>query len=401
MKKFLNFIRLKPFLSLTVLSIALVLAMVAGLKAEPSVTVSLEKVRKHCLEILQKALASDEAFIRSGAVRAAGESGDRIGLPLLLKGTRDFFPTTRQFALQGMRKVSKKEAVNHALKLLADSNVWVQATALEIIAELGSRNMMPAIRPLLKAPDPMVRLGSSYALYSLGDSSQLDVLLKAVESGDAIVRYQAITYLGKINIPITRSHLFTLLEEEQDSDIIIYSLKALDEQVDMEQLRVLEKLLQHQNPRVRKQAVMVMRHLPVQVALSRVIPLCVDKDPMVQVVSAMTAVRLESTQCDEVFKMSVQHGDYGVRSVGARILGELKRPDSIALLTYGLNDPNSRVRTAAVRAVGKIGSPETFSLLLQMLDDSAEVIRAYSAGYLLKMLRPKSEHIMTLDSSTK
>lgn len=382
--------KLKKYLLLFGLTGALSLSIATSLQAEPELRASLEKLRSHCLEILKNALASDEAFVRSGAVRAAGDSEDLEVLPLLKKGTGDFFPTTRQFALQGLRKVSEDEAVLHALKLLNDSNVWVQATALEIIAELGNRRMMSAIRPLLEAPDPMVRLGSSYALYSLGDADQLDVLLKAAEGGDAIRRYQAITYLGKINIPITRSHLIRLLEEEQDDDIVIFSLKALDEHIEIEQLRVLEKLLGHENPRVRKQAVMVMGHLPVQAALSRVTPLCVDKDPMVQVVSAMAAFRLESTQCDEVFKMAVQHGDYGVRSVAARILGDLKRPDSAELLVYGLNDPNSRVRTAAVRAVGKIGNPKMLSLLLQMLDDSAVVIRAYAAGYLLKMLRPKS-----------
>lgn len=68
-----------------------------------------------------------------------------------------------------------------------------------------------------------------------------------------------------------------------------------------------------------------------------------------------------------------------------------QRPDSAKLLVYGLNDSNSRVRTAAVRAVGKIGSPKLLPLLLQMLDDSAVVIRAYAAGYLLKMLRPDTK----------
>lgn len=174
--------------------------------------------------------------------------------------------------------------------------------------------MRPKVQPLLEAPDPMVRLGSSYALYSLGDASQLDVLLKAADGGDAVQRYQAITYLGKINIPITRSHLVKLLEEDQDDEIKIYCLKALDDHAEIEQLLVLEKLLKHTNPRIRKQAVMVMGHLPAQAALSRVAPLCVDKDPMVQVVSAMAASRLKSPKCDEVFKMAVQHGimEFGV-----------------------------------------------------------------------------------------
>lgn len=355
---------------------------------EADLSGSLEKLRQRCMEILEGAFGSEEAFIRSGAVRAAGESENPVVLPLLMKGTKDFFPTTRQFALQGLVRVSPARAAEAAEKALGDSNVWVRATALEIAGEHGNRDMLPAIRRLMEIPDPMVRLGASYALYRLGEADQLETILKAVESGDAIGRYQAITYLGKIGIPRTRERLVKLLNENEEDEILIYVLKALENNAEIEQLRLLEALLQHPNSRVRKQAVLVMGHLPVQAALSRVTPLCVDQDPLVQVVSALAAARMQSPQCDEIFKMAVRHADYGVRSVAARIIGDLDRPDSFQLLIHGLNDPNSRVRTAAVRATGKLGGAHSFPLLLRMLDDSAIVIRAYAAGYLLKILQP-------------
>ena len=380
--------RIARWVATGVLLAGLVLSTAATGSAETILNAGLEKLRQRCLEILNTAFQSEEAFIRSGAVRAAGESENPEVLPLLLKGMTDFFPTTRQFALQGLLHVSVEQAVQAAFKALDDSNVWVRATALEIVGERGSRDMMPAVRRLMEIPDPMVRLGASYALYRLGEADELDQILKAVESGDAIGRYQAITYLGKIDIPRTRERLVRLLDENEEDEILIYVLKALEKQVEIEQLSRLEKLLQHQNPRVRKQAVLAMGNLPAQAALSRVTPFCVDEDPLVQVVAAWAVARMESPQCDGIFSMAVRHADYGVRSVAARVLGEIDRPDSFQLLTYGLNDTNSRVRTAAVRATGKLGGAQSFPLLLQMLEDSATAIRAYAAGYLLKILRP-------------
>lgn len=349
---------------------------------------SVDKIRERCLGILKQALASDEAFVRSGAVRAAGDSEDPAVLPLLTQGTRDFFPTTRQFALQALRRVSPKEAVARAAGALEDSNVWVKTTALEILGEMGGRDWAPRIEPLLAAPDAMVRLAAAYALFRLGDAEQFDTVRRAADGGDAVQRYQAITYLGRIETPPAFARLTELLEKETEDEILIYTLKALESRVEIEQLRPLERLLVHKNPRVRQQAVVVMGRLPAAVALDRITPLCVDADSLVRVTAAMAAARLDSEKCREVFPVALQHPDYGVRSVAARVLGDLNIPDRAALLARALGDPNSRVRTAAVRATGRMGGAPAFPLLIRRLDDSTEVIRAYAAAHLLKLLTP-------------
>ena len=70
-------------------------------------------------------------------------------------------------------------------------------------------------------------------------------------------------------------------------------------------------------------------------------------------------------------------------------LSVMLRPirNRIALLSLALEDPNTRVRTAAVRAVGMMGGAEAFPMLFNMLDDPQEVIRAYAAGNMIKLLK--------------
>jgi len=234
----------------------------------------------------------------------------------------------------------------------------------------------------------MVRLAAAYALFRLGKTGQFDTVQKAAEGGDAVQRYQAITYLGRIETQPAFTRLVELLEQETEDEILIYTLKALDSRVGIEQLRPLERLLIHANPRVRQQAVVAMGRLPAAVALDRITPLCVDTDPLVQVTAAMVSARLDSQKCRDVFPAALQHPDYGVRSVAARVLGDLNIPDRASLLARALGDANSRVRTAAVRATGHMGGAPAFPLLIQRLDDGTEVIRAYAAGHLLKLLKP-------------
>jgi HEAT repeat protein len=83
----------------------------------------------------------------------------------------------------------------------------------------------------------------------------------------------------------------------------------------------------------------------------------------------------------------MDHKDFAVRASTARVLGEVNIPDRTRLLAKALGDGNTRVRTAAVRAAGQMGGPEGFQLLIQMLNDPQEVIRAYAAGNLLKLMK--------------
>ena len=357
-----------------------------GLDSEKKPTAAIASIRDRCHSILKEAMASEEAFVRSGAMRAAGDSTDPELIPLLEKGSRDFYPTTRLFAVQGIQKISKDHTQTIARKLIEDSNIWVRSAALAILSELGDGDSREAIRSMLKAPDRMVRLAAAFALYQLGELDYLEEIVDSLRGGDVVNRYQAISYLGKIDTEKSLGHLVRLLDEKED-EIVSYSLKAIGKRADIELLRPLERLSRHANPRVRQQAVLVMGYLPPQAAIEKLKPFCADQDPMVKLSAAISIHRAGGGDCQKVFEESIRHPDFGVRSSSARILGDIAIPQRPQLLATALADPNSRVRTAAVRATGMMGGAEAFQLLIPMLEDSQLVIRAYAAGSLLKLLK--------------
>jgi len=345
-----------------------------------------QKIREQCRALLKQAYASEEAFIRSGAIRAAGDSLDPELIPLLERGTEDFYPTTRLFAIQALQDVSETAALPAARRLIGDSNIWVRSAALEIVADLGDRESIPAIRKQLETPDRMVRLAAAYALFKLGEDGYYPEIVDALDGGDAVQRYQAISYLGKIGDARSVQHLAALLDSEED-DVVANALKALGERADITMVQTLIRLSLSHNASVRGKAVRAMGYLPPVAVLKELKPFCNDSDPVVRLSAALALHRLGKADCRGVFADLLEHDDFGVRSMTARILGKTSLPNRPELLKTALADPVTRVRTAAVRAAGMMGGAEAFQLLLPMLEDPQEVIRAYAAGNLIRVMR--------------
>jgi HEAT repeat protein len=333
---------------------------------------TVNKIRERCLAILEKAFISEDAFIRSAAVRAAG-------------GSRDFYPTARLFSLQGIKKISPDEALNLAKYLLADKNGWVKSAALAEIGNSKNKKTIPIVEPFLEDTDPMIRLAATFALYRLGEKNYLSKITDSLTSGDVVNRYQAISYLGEIGSDEVIEHLANLFDDER-GEVTAFSLKAIGKNAKIEMLSKLKKLVLSPNPSVRRNALLLLGYLPASASLETVKKYCEDEDAFVKLSVAISLHRLNSGACKGIFDSLLVDKDFAIRSSAARVMGEIPITDRIKLLAQSLGDPNSRVRTAAVRAVGMAGGAEAFYLLAQMLDDPKEAIRAYAAGNLLNLL---------------
>jgi HEAT repeat protein len=376
----------KIFLAFSIVILSMIFAS-SGLGQHPETKTAdtVNKIRDRCMAILEKAFASEDAFIRSAAVRAAGEAEDTSLLPMLKEGSRDFYPTARLFALQGIKKVSTDEALNLAKYLLADKNPWVKSAALAEIGNSKNSKTIPIVEPFLEDTDPMIRLAAAFALYRLGEKSYLSKITDSLITGDVVNRYQAISYLGEIGSDEVLEHLVNLFDDER-GEVTAFSLKAIGENAKIEMLSNLKRLVLSQNPSVRHNALLLLGYLPASASMDTVKKYCEDEDAFVRLSTAISLHRLNSSACKGIFDSLLDDKDFAIRSSAARVMGEIPVADRMKLLAKSLGDPNSRVRTAAVRAVGMAGGAEAFYLLAQMLDDPKEAIRAYAAGNLLHLL---------------
>ena len=340
-----------------------------------------KKIRATSLAVLQKAYRNERAFVRAAAARAAGESQDLELIPLLNKATEDVYPTARLFALQGLQKVSRSDALKAARRMTDDTDIWVRSAAVEIIAE--DTDAVDEVRVFLKSYDVPMRMAASSGLVKQGEEKYLADVLDPLTHPIPDRRYQAIGYLGKIGTSEVLPHLAKLFDHDEP-EMVFYSLKAVEGKTTAEMLPKLRQLIKRDNASVRYAAALAMGNL--REAEPDLIPLCADKDGMVKLSAALALNRLGSSSCQIVFEELLRHPDFGVRSATARVLGETTIPDRVRLLKMALQDKYSRVRTAAVRAVGMMGGPEAFPILVDLLQDSLEVVRAYAAGNLIHLL---------------
>ncbi len=347
---------------------------------------SVGKIYEQCVEILRKALDHENSFVRSAAIRAIGESGDSRLLDLLIKGSKDIYPTARQFALQAVVKLAPDQALKLAQTLLKDYDIWVRVEALKVIGNKGGTDWLPKLVPYLKDPDQPLRVAAAGALFRLGVESYLNLIVETAHSKATTYRYHAIRELGQLDSPKVIPVLVDLLSDP-DEDAVFYTLQSLGEVINPQLFPSLLALLEHNNPSVRYQAVIALGFIEDhQKVISEIEKHCDDEDGLVRLSAAVSLIRSGSRACEKNFLSSLKHNDFGVRSAAARVLGSLEVSEKESLLAMALQDPHSRVRTAAVRSVGKIGGPTGFALLFKMLGDSLEAIRAYAAGNLIKLM---------------
>lgn len=353
--------------------------------AEPRPDKVLKKIRKTSLAVLQEAYQSERAFLRAAAARAAGESQDAELVPLLNKATEDVYPTARLFALQGLQKVSRSDALKAARRMTEDTDIWVRSAAVELLGDEGGPEVVEEVRAFLKSYDVPVRMAASSGLVKHGEGKYLEDVLDPLTHPIPDRRYQAIGYLGKIGTAEVLPHLAKLFDHVEP-EMVYYSLKAIEGKATADMLPKLRELIKSDHPSVRHAAALAMGNF--KQAEEDLIPLCADKDGMVKLSAALALHRMGSSSCQIVFEELLKHPDYSVRSSTARVLGESNIPDRVRLLKMALDDKHSRVRTAAVRAVGMMGGPEAFPILVALLQDSLQVVRTYAAGNLIHLLRP-------------
>ncbi len=364
---------------MSVLLVLLVLPEAVFAESRPDAV--FKKIRETSLAILQESYRSERAFLRAGAARAAGESKDAELVPLLNKATEDVYPTARLFALQGLQKVSRTDALKAARRMTRDTDIWVRSAAVEILGDEGGTSN--EVRKFLMSYDVPVRMAASSGLVKRGEGKYLEEVLESLTHPIPVRRYQAIGYLGKIGTEAVLPHLSKLFDHAEP-EMVFYSLKALEGKTTPDMLPKLRELILLDNASIRQAVALAMGNL--REAEPDLIPLCADKDGMVKLSAALALNRMGSNSCQIVFEELLKHSDYSVRSSAARVLGESTIPERVRLLKFALEDEHSRVRTAAVRAVGMMGGPEAFPILVELLQDSLPVVRTYAAGNLIHLL---------------
>lgn len=184
------------------------------LKSDPSVGVRLHLSRIFASRsddtsrsALAAALASEkDRAVLEELIRAAGFTGSRASVPMLLELLRDGAPSLRKAAASALARLKDEKALSGILYALATaSDPDAQAAARVALAGFRFEEAVAPLRSqALSDPDPAVRKMALGALHLLSptDRSGLEpIFLQAVGDADAAVRREALRNLTWVATP--------------------------------------------------------------------------------------------------------------------------------------------------------------------------------------------------------
>ena len=223
-------------------------------------------------------------------------------------------------------------AVVPLVALLRDQDRSVRDAAVEALRSIGAP-AVEAVGACLSEPDLSIQESASAILAGIADGRVLAPLIKALHSGDWIVRMHAAKALGRVRNADAVEPLVPLLQDKVKAvrEEAAAALATIGEAA----ISFLLKALQHEDWLVRLHAVESLGKARSKRAV----------DPLLSVL--------------------FNDRDSAVREDAVRALGEIGDPQAVEHLFMALREPG--LRTVAVEALGRIGDRRAVPVLIDIV----------------------------------
>jgi HEAT repeat protein len=197
---------------------------------------AIEIVRKKNLHDFEKyilALLSDKNHaVRYSAAECIGAFHEDEGIaatwlyPLL----QDPNELVRIETLESLERIGDKKAVPLMVKRIDDDRPLVRSYAARFVADLGGKQYLQTlVKRKTKEKDDVARVGLAYALFSLGDSTQLSVLLELLSSANYTVRCAAANSLSALKFtPAQRQAVLAALAQAAQNALAVADRSTME-----------------------------------------------------------------------------------------------------------------------------------------------------------------------------
>ncbi|HWF61435.1 MAG TPA: HEAT repeat domain-containing protein [Nitrospira sp.] len=232
--------------------------------------------------------------------------------------------------------IKDPRAVGPLVSLLRDEDRSVREAAIEALRAIGTA-AVETVGTCLTDPDLSIQESASAILVTIADERVLAPLIKALHSGDWIVRMHVAKALGRIRNADAVVPLIPLLQDKVKAvrEEAAASLAAIGDAA----IPSLLKTLQHEDWLVRLHAVESLGKAQSKRAV----------EPLLSVL--------------------FNDRDSAVREDAVRALGEIGDPQAVEYLFTAMRELG--LRTLAVEALGRIGDPRAVPVLIDVLSGTS------------------------------
>lgn len=315
-------------------------------------------LRSDGLEDLQAGLSAKDAALRDRAIVALGKLQWQSQSPFFIKALDDVDPLVRGHALQALVATGGANSLDYILKCLRDPNQFVQECAvgtLHAIKKAGEP-ILEAVATAQQGFDCvyMARISAAFYLASAQNAAGKKILYQILECDDSWIAFLAAKKLADLDDPKGMDRLTYMLKWGNWSEKIV----ALEGLVKLEKLDNLTNTLYRPSD----------------------IP-----DPVTRLDVVRLLDRFSPDKTVTYLQQALSGKDDNAKIRALEILGELKRPELIAIAEEILNKGPEYLRATVLMSIEKIGVPALIPKLVPLLERSHWLVRLQAARVVLKL----------------
>ena len=177
--------------------------------------------------VLAGALRSADAIVRARAALAVGRLQDSVTVPAVAALLADRTVGVRReavFALGQIGHASARPALEGALR---DREPGVVALAVEALGKLGTKAATASLLPFVRRGTPEQRMRACESLWRLTDTTAVDTLLATLAERDPAIRWRAVYALEKLPLPARIVPAVTPLLKDADPLVRAHAARTL------------------------------------------------------------------------------------------------------------------------------------------------------------------------------
>lgn len=340
---------------------------------------------------IRQSLTHENYFVRSAAVKAAGEMGDQELSLLIIPGLKDSAPFVRFFTVESLGLLGGPDVLKLLLAAGKDPDGMVRVAVIKTLDEMvegknGSSGVeiKNVLATFTNDSDVTVRLFALAGMAKRGDADAFSRLVEAIRTLEPQARAAGAAALGRSKNNGAVPLLIGMIGDAE-GPLRMYAAEAMGEIASPELYPPLTKAIADPDPSVRGAAATSLGKLGNPQAIPLLTKTLQDPDAIVRVSAAEGLQRLGKKEM-EVYRAALSEKDYAIRHFALGSLRKVGGKEGLPLLAKAAKDEAPRVRIAAIRALGEVGGTEALSLLKESLKDPDLSVRTYAAGNVGRVL---------------
>lgn len=256
--------------------------------------------------------------------------------------------------LTSLGLIHRTESVEVIAKGLRSQDGRVRANAIEALAGFNLRapEALRYFQPSLKDENNRAAANAILAIYPFDKDQATAVLQKLLKSKEALKRASAAYIIGEIQDPQLLQGLITMINTEQDKNVLSSALSSIDRIRNPEMKQGIAKLCQHPNDLIRGRAIQIFAGM-----------------------SGLSELKI----LDTYFKKETAPT---VRATIVSAFGFVCDMGHLAFLKTKLRDPDDRIVANAIEALDRVGALENIELIEPMTSHKSSRVRANALAAL-------------------